>query len=92
MESRLYAVLMTDSSSSSSNNSDNAVKFLFVTHSLDRYVHTADLTKAVDTDPNIKTGQRRARPLEPAASEEHYALPHVPLPGAHYSAWRSADP
>ena len=74
MESRFYAVLMTDSSSSNNNFVDNDVKFLFVTHSLDRYVHTADLTKPVDSDPNIKTGQRRARRLEPAAVEEGLPL------------------
>ncbi|GAB5034802.1 Hypothetical protein NocV09_02101070, partial [Nannochloropsis oceanica] len=75
MESRFYSVLMTDKNSGSSKkNDDNDVKFLFVTHSLDRYVHTADLTKPVDSDPNIKTGQRRARPLEPAAAEEGLPL------------------
>ena len=66
MESRFFAALMADAS--------GAVRFLFVTHSLDAYVQTADLTKPVEAEPNRKTGQPRARRLEPAAVDEGLPL------------------
>lgn len=64
-ESRLFASLLESSPEAST----NPIKFLFITHSLEQYIHTADLTKDLESDPSRKTGQPRARPLGPAGTD-----------------------
>ena len=65
-ESRLFAALLESSPEASLG---NPIKFLFITHSLEQYIHTADLTKELESDPSRKTGQPRARPLGPAGTD-----------------------
>lgn len=66
MEARFFAALLASPLAAGPVPS---ARFLFVTNSLEQYVRTADLTKPLETDPDRRTGQPRARALAPAGTD-----------------------
>lgn len=68
MEARFFAALLQLPPAAAAGNASSS-KWLFVANSLEQYVRSADLTKPLETDPDRRTGQPRARALAPAATD-----------------------